>query len=237
MSASKVYFTNFRATFTENLLQKLARLVKKAGMLEQIDFKNQYTAIKIHFGEPGNLAYLRPNYSKVIVDLIKEQGGKVFLTDCNTLYVGGRKNALDHLDSAYTNGYNPFTTGCHLLIADGLKGTDDILVPIDGEYVKEAKIGRAIMDADIFISLSHFKGHESTGFGGALKNIGMAAVPAPENWRCTTPPAPLSLPINASAAEPASATVHTTQFPSQRKRPPSHRINAPAADAASESVR
>lgn len=98
MSASKVYFTNFRATFTENLLQKLARLVKKAGMLEQIDFKNQYTAIKIHFGEPGNLAYLRPNYSKVIVDLIKEQGGKVFLTDCNTLYVGGRKNALDHLD-------------------------------------------------------------------------------------------------------------------------------------------
>lgn len=139
MSASKVYFTNFRATFTENLLQKLARLVKKAGMLEQIDFKNQYTAIKIHFGEPGNLAYLRPNYSKVIVDLIKEQGGKVFLTDCNTLYVGGRKNALDHLDSAYTNGYNPFTTGCHLLIADGLKGTDDILVPIDGEYVKEAK--------------------------------------------------------------------------------------------------
>ena len=152
MSASKVYFTNFRATFTENLLQKLARLVKKAGMLEQIDFKNQYTAIKIHFGEPGNLAYLRPNYSKVIVDLIKEQGGKVFLTDCNTLYVGGRKNALDHLDSAYTNGYNPFTTGCHLLIADGLKGTDDILVPIDGEYVKEAKIGRAIMDADIFIS-------------------------------------------------------------------------------------
>ena len=173
MSASKVYFTNFRATFTENLLQKLARLVKKAGMLEQIDFKNQYTAIKIHFGEPGNLAYLRPNYSKVIVDLIKEQGGKVFLTDCNTLYVGGRKNALDHLDSAYTNGYNPFTTGCHLLIADGLKGTDDILVPIDGAYVKEAKIGRAIMDADIFISLSHFKGHESTGFGGALKNIGM----------------------------------------------------------------
>ena len=173
MSASKVYFTNFRATFTENLLQKLARLVKKAGMLEQIDFKNQYTAIKIHFGEPGNLAYLRPNYSKVIVDLIKEQGGKVFLTDCNTLYVGGRKNALDHLDSAYTNGYNPFTTGCHLLIADGLKGTDDILVPIDGEYVKEAKIGRAIMDADVFITLSHFKGHEATGFGGALKNIGM----------------------------------------------------------------
>lgn len=173
MTASKVYYTNLRTTFNENLLQKLARLIKKAGMLEQIDFDNKYTAIKIHFGEPGNLAYLRPNYSKVVVDLIKEQGGKVFLTDCNTLYVGGRKNALDHMESAYVNGYNPFATGCHIMIADGLKGTDEVLVPIEGEYVKEAKIGRAIMDADIFISLNHFKGHEATGFGGALKNIGM----------------------------------------------------------------
>lgn len=173
MPQSNVYYTNLRTTFQENLLQKLERLVKKAGMLENIDFNNKYTAIKIHFGEPGNLSYLRPNYSKVLVDLIKAQGGKAFLTDCNTLYVGRRKNALDHLDSAYENGYNPFTTGCHIIIADGLKGTDETLVPIDGEYIKEAKIGRAIMDADIFISLNHFKGHESTGFGGALKNIGM----------------------------------------------------------------
>ena len=171
--ASEVYYTNLRTTFHENLLQKLARLVKRAGMLDKIDFSNKYTAIKIHFGEPGNLAYLRPNYSRVIVDLIGSQGGRAFLTDCNTLYVGGRKNALDHLDSAYINGYNPFTTGCHLLIADGLKGTDDIMVPVYGEYVKEAKIGRAIMDADIIITMNHFKGHEATGFGGALKNIGM----------------------------------------------------------------
>ncbi|MBQ7801556.1 MAG: DUF362 domain-containing protein [Oscillospiraceae bacterium] len=171
--ASKVYFTNFRTTYRENLPQKLARLVKKAGILEGIDFENKYTAIKIHFGEPGNLAYLRPNYAKVIVDLIKGAGGKVFLTDCNTLYVGRRKNALDHLEAAYENGYNPFTTGCHVIIADGLKGTDEVLVPIDGDYVKEAKIGRAVMDADIVISMNHFKGHEATGFGGALKNLGM----------------------------------------------------------------
>ena len=172
MGVSKVYYTNMRTTLTENLLQKLARLVKRAGMTD-IDFANKYTAIKIHFGEPGNLAYLRPNYSKVLADLIKEQGGRVFLTDCNTLYVGRRKNALDHLDAAYENGYNPFATGCHVIIADGLKGTDEALVPIDGEYVKEAKIGRALMDADIVISLTHFKGHEAAGFGGALKNIGM----------------------------------------------------------------
>ena len=96
------------------------------------------------------------------------------MPDCNTLYVGGRKNALDHMESAYENGYSPFSTGCHIIIADGLKGTDEVLVPVEGgEYVKEAKIGRAVMDADVFISLSHFKGHEEAGFGGALKNIGM----------------------------------------------------------------
>jgi uncharacterized Fe-S center protein len=173
MEKSKVYFTNMRATSNMNLLQKLEKLVKKAG-IGQIDFKGKYTAIKIHFGEPGNLAYLRPNYAKVIVDVIKEMGGKVFLTDCNTLYVGRRKDALEHLDAAYENGYNPFTTGCQIIIGDGLKGTDEAYVPVPfGECVKEAKIGRAIMDADIIVSLNHFKGHELTGFGGALKNIGM----------------------------------------------------------------
>lgn len=173
MEKSKVYYTDLRTSFTENLPQKLERLIKTAGV-GNIDFKNKYAAVKIHFGEPGNLAYLRPNYAAVVVKVVQELGGKAFLTDCNTLYVGGRKNALDHLDAAYTNGFSPFSTGCHVIIADGLKGTDEELVPVEnGEYIKEAKIGRAIMDADIVISLTHFKGHEATGFGGALKNIGM----------------------------------------------------------------
>lgn len=173
MEKSKVYFTSMRTKINDNLLQKLERLIKTAG-IGNIDFERKYAAIKIHFGEPGNLAYLRPNYAKVVADAIKELGGKPFLTDCNTLYVGGRKNALDHLESAYVNGFSPYSTGCHVLIADGLKGTDEALIPVEGgEYVKEAKIGRAVMDADVFISLSHFKGHEATGFGGTLKNIGM----------------------------------------------------------------
>ena len=173
MDASKVYFTDFKTTMNgETILHKFERLVKAAG-IAQIDFDDKFTAIKIHFGEYGNLAFLRSNYAKVLADIIKELGGKPFLTDCNTLYVGSRKNALDHLDNAYLNGYSPLQTGCHVLIADGLKGTDETLVPINLEYVKEAKIGHAIMDADVFVSLSHFKGHEATGFGGAIKNIGM----------------------------------------------------------------
>lgn len=173
MGKSKVYFTDLRTHDGDNLIKKLQRLIRKAGIGE-IDFNNQYVAIKMHFGEPGNLAFLRPNYAKAVADVVKELGGKPFLTDCNTLYVGGRKNALDHIDSAYANGFVPYATGCHVIIADGLKGTDEALVPVEGgTYVKEAKIGRAVMDADIFITLTHFKGHEATGFGGALKNIGM----------------------------------------------------------------
>lgn len=169
---AKVYFTDFRARPGFNLLQKLQKLIKKAG-IENIDFDNKYVAIKIHFGEPGNLAYLRPNYAKAVADVVKELGGKPFLTDCNTLYVGGRKNALDHIDAAYLNGFTPMSTGCNVIIADGLKGNTETLVPVNGEYIKEAKIGIEIMNADIVISLNHFKGHECTGFGGAIKNIGM----------------------------------------------------------------
>ena len=172
MEKAKVYFTTFHASGSENLLQKLHRLMKTAGF-EQIDFEDKYAAIKLHFGEYGNLAFLRPNYARVVADYVKELGGKPFLTDCNTLYVGSRKDALDHLETAYVNGFSPYQTGCHVIIGDGLKGTDETLVPINGEYVKEAKIGKAVMDADVFISLTHFKGHEMAGFGGTLKNIGM----------------------------------------------------------------
>ncbi len=172
MNKSKVYFTDLHATTQCNLLDKIEKLAIAAG-IKNIDFEKKFVAIKIHFGEPGNLAYLRPNYAKRIVSLIESLGGKPFLTDCNTLYVGGRKNALDHLQSAYENGYNPFSAGCHVIIADGLKGTDEALVDIDLKHVKQAKIGQAIMDADVLITMNHFKGHEATGFGGALKNIGM----------------------------------------------------------------
>ncbi|NCC07024.1 MAG: DUF362 domain-containing protein [Clostridia bacterium] len=173
MMSSKVYFTDMRCKIGVNLQDKLAMLIKKAG-IDTIDFDGKFAAIKIHFGEPGNLAFLRPNFAKTVADAVKQRGGNPFLTDCNTLYPGRRKNALEHIDAAYENGFSPFSTGCNVIIADGLKGTDDVAIPTEGnEYCPAPKIGRAIADADVFISLAHFKGHEATGFGGALKNIGM----------------------------------------------------------------
>ena len=174
MEKAKVFYTDFRTqAFGDGLPTKLQKLMKKAG-IENIDMDGKFVAIKMHFGELGNISYLRPNYARAVVDLVKSLGGKPFLTDCNTMYPGSRKNALEHLECAWQNGFTPLTVGCPILIGDGLKGTDDIEVPVQGgEYVKSAKIGRAVMDADVFISLTHFKGHEATGFGGTIKNIGM----------------------------------------------------------------
>ncbi|MDR2445566.1 MAG: DUF362 domain-containing protein [Spirochaetaceae bacterium] len=175
MGRSKVYFTDMRCRVGDGLLKKLERLITKAG-IDEIDFENKFTAIKIHFGEPGNLAFLRPNFSKVVAEHVKARGGIPFLTDCNTLYVGRRNNAIVHMDAAFENGYTPLSTGVQNIIADGLKGTDDVEVPVvGGEYCKTALIGRTIMDADILISLTHFKGHEVASFGGAIKNIGMGS--------------------------------------------------------------
>lgn len=172
MGPSEVYFTDLHTTPSLNLLKKLERLVKAAGF-EKIDFSRKMTAIKIHFGEPGNLAYLRPNFAAVIASMVKEKGGKPYLTDCNTLYFGERANAPDHLEAAFSNGYNPLSAGCHVIIGDGIKGTDYREIPVNLEYTASAMIGSAIADADIIISMNHFKGHEQTGFGGALKNLGM----------------------------------------------------------------
>ena len=174
MEKSKVYFSDFRTpAYGDGIPTKLKKLIKAAG-IGGIEMDGRLVAIKMHFGELGNVSFLRPNFAKAVADVVKELGGKPFLTDCNTLYPGFRKNALEHLYCAWENGFSPLSTGCPIIIADGLKGTDDIEVPVQGgEYVKNARIGRAIMDADVFISLTHFKGHEVTGFGGAIKNIGM----------------------------------------------------------------
>ena len=175
MNTSKVFFTDMRTKVGESLLVKMDRLIQKAG-IKEIEFNKKFVAIKIHFGEPGNLSFLRPNFAKTLADRIRKLGGMPFITDCNTLYAGRRNNALLHLESAAENGYSVLSTGCQNIIADGIRGTDDIEVPVKGGvYCKTANIGRAIMDADILVSLNHFKGHEGVGFGGAVKNIGMGS--------------------------------------------------------------
>jgi uncharacterized protein len=170
MAKAKVHFIDMR-TSGKNMLDKMESMLGAAGF-GGIDFKDKFVAIKLHFGEPGNLAYIRPNYASRVASIVAAAGGKPFLTDCNTLYKGRRSNAVDHLRAASENGFNRLSTGCDVVIADGLRGTDYREIEIGQRHVARAKIGAAIADADIVVSLTHFKGHEMTGFGGAIKNLG-----------------------------------------------------------------
>lgn len=174
MEKSKVFFTDLRTVPGHDMLTKLERLMNRAG-IGDMDLEGKFTAVKIHFGEPGNLAYIRPNYAARVVDVLRKKGAKVFLTDSNTLYTGGRSNAVDHLNAAMENGFNRIGAHADVIIADGLKGTDYKEVPCGGTYCPSPKIGSAIADADVIISMTHFKGHEQSGFGGALKNLGMGS--------------------------------------------------------------
>ena len=171
---STVWFTDFSASPEMNVLEKLRLLLLEAG-LPKIFRAGQLVAIKVHFGELGNLAYLRPHYVRVAVEELKKLGAKPFLTDANTLYTGTRSNAVDHLLTAYQNGFVLEVVGAPVIIADGLRGADEVEIPVDGVYVKRAKIGAAVALADALLVMTHFKGHEQVGFGGALKNLGMGA--------------------------------------------------------------
>jgi uncharacterized Fe-S center protein len=167
-----VYFTDMRTRRGSSLPAKTQRLFAEAGLDSCIE-KGDLVAIKIHWGEVGNLAYLAPPLVRSIVDKVKENGGNPFITDSNTLYRGGRRNAVDNILTAYRNGFTMETVGAPVLVADGLKGTDYVEVKGRGPHFRTLKISSSIYHADAMIILTHFKGHLLMGFGGAIKNLGM----------------------------------------------------------------
>jgi len=169
---SKVYQIDLRTAHDRSLLKKIEGLAETAG-LEEVVKKHGLIAIKLHFGERGNTAFVRPLLVRPVVDAIRKAGGKPFLTDANTLYVGTRGNAVDHLNTAILNGFDYSVAGAPLVIADGIDGRDDVAVPVGLKWCRETYIASAIARADTLISIAHFKLHEASGFGGAIKNVGM----------------------------------------------------------------
>lgn len=170
--ASKVYFCDLKATMKENLVDKLGRLVREAGLAAVVG-KRDLTAIKLHFGEKGNTAFIRPVFIRKIVDEVKAAGGRPFLTDANTLYAGTRSDAASHLTTAMENGFAFAVAGAPIVIADGLRGKTETAVEVNLKQFDEVYIGTEVVEADAFLSVSHFKGHELSGFGGTIKNVGM----------------------------------------------------------------
>ncbi|MDR3089605.1 MAG: DUF362 domain-containing protein [Desulfobulbaceae bacterium] len=172
MAPATVYSMDLNVKNSKGILPRLTTLMKKAG-LEDVVEKGDLTAIKLHFGELGNTAFVRPLFVRPVVEAVAKVGGKPFLTDASTLYVGQRGNAVDHLNSAVYNGFGYSAVGAPLIIADGLNGCDEIAVPVQSKHFNEAFIAAALVRAQSMISVAHFKLHEAAGFGGAIKNVGM----------------------------------------------------------------
>ena len=169
--AAKVWYSSFRTGKT-SLLDKVERLLTRTGV-EKAIAPQDLVAIKLHFGETGNMAYIRPPYVRRVVDIVKKLGGRPFLTDANTLYAGTRANSVDHLETAIRNGFDYAVVDAPLIIADGITGKDYVKVPVPGKHFKEVNIGSSAYHADAMVVMTHFKCHELTGFGGAIKNLGM----------------------------------------------------------------
>ena len=169
---STVYFIDFRTTERENIYQKMERLLETAGISGTFK-KRDLVALKLHFGELGNTAFIRPVYIRKIVEIVRKHGGEPFLTDANTLYSGARSHAPSHITCAIQNGFAFSVVNAPIVIADGLRGKSEVIVDINRKRFRSVHIASEIARADALISIAHFKGHELSGFGGALKNIGM----------------------------------------------------------------
>jgi Uncharacterized Fe-S center protein len=178
MHESTVYLTGLRARSAhDNKISKVARLIDAIGYAGNLD-PDDLVAIKIHFGERGNDSHINAKFARVAVDKIREGLGKPFISDTNTLYKGSRHNSVDHLHTALEHGFSYATVNAPLIIADGLRGNFTQNVKIAGKHFSSVKIAGAIAEADGMFVMSHFKGHEMSGFGGAIKNLAMGCAPA-----------------------------------------------------------
>lgn len=174
MSApAKVWFAPVRSPKKQSLVTRSGALLDRAG-LKSCVAEGDLVAVKLHFGEQGNTGFVQPIFVREVAKRIREAGGNPFLTDCNTLYRGQRFNAVDHLACAIHNGFSFATVEAPLVIADGLDGRDAVDVPIQGfDHFESVRIGAAAVHSDAMVVVTHVKGHEATGFGGAMKNVGM----------------------------------------------------------------
>lgn len=169
---SDVYFIPRKASPNNSEIDKIKKLIRKMAFSSSIK-ENDQVAIKLHFGEPGLTTFLRPILIRPFSEEIKKCSAHPFLTDANTIYSGKRSSGVQHLESAIRHGFSYTVTGAPIIIADGINSENYVEVEINREFHDKVKIAGEAHRAKAMVVLTHFKGHEMFGFGGAVKNIGM----------------------------------------------------------------
>lgn len=175
---AKVFFAGVKREVGKGFASVFRLLLERSDFADFVrSVRGPFIAVKIHFGELGNNAFVPPDVVRQLVEFLKDFGKKPFLTDSNTVYKGSRSDAVSHLITAYRHGFNLETVGAPVIIADGLRGLQFYEVPFNGKHFDKVKIAASIYEADGVVFLSHFKGHSAAGIGGAIKNIAMGAAP------------------------------------------------------------
>ncbi len=167
-----VFYTDMQTEFGNSLEAKFRKILKKSSFFETIR-EGELVALKVHVGERENLAYLNPNYARIVAEEVKARGAHPFCTDTNTLYSGGRQNGVVHSLTAVQHGFTYATVGAPFIPADGVRGLDYREVEVPGKRFDKVKIAGGIAQADKIVLLSHFKGHIEAGFAGSIKNLSM----------------------------------------------------------------
>ncbi len=170
---SKVFFIKVRDyRKISEIKDKFSHLLEKSRLLESVS-KGDKALIKMHFGEEGNTGFVRPEYVNVVSGILKNKGASVLVSDTNTLYKGKRMNSYDHYQLAHAHGFTKEATLAEVVIPDDSVPENRTRIDINQKHIKTAKVVKIFTECDLLINLAHFKGHMMTGFGGALKNIGM----------------------------------------------------------------
>lgn len=170
---SKVFFIEASAKESgESLEKKTTALFEKAG-LQQVFRPKEIVALKLHVGEPGTKTFVKPSIAAALVECIKKTGARPFLTDTAVLYSSPRATGVGHVQVAEQHGFTLSAVGAPFIPADGILGKDDVMIPIYGKHFEEVAVAAAIAQSRSMLVLSHATGHLGTGFGAAIKNLGM----------------------------------------------------------------
>ncbi|MFA5143450.1 MAG: DUF362 domain-containing protein [Candidatus Omnitrophota bacterium] len=217
--AGKVYFTKVIETDpVETVTAKLSELVDKSRIFDVLR-KKDTTAVKMHFGEEGNTGHVRCEYAGLVCRKIIDSGAKPFLTDTNTLYRGRRTTSADHIKLALEHGFTKKACSADVVVPDDTKKENVSDVRIDGAFFKTVRVASIFLKADSIVGLAHFKGHIMTGFGGALKNIGMGCAAREGKLAQHSEATPI---VNAARCEGCMACVRAC--PADAIRPEGRRI-------------
>jgi len=153
--------------------RKLSALLDGSEAMNIIE-KDDFSGIKLHFGEKNNTGHVEPRFVRQIADAVSKRTKNAFLTDTNVLYKNSlRANSVDHLKIAFDHGFSMEKMGIPVIISDGILGRDYAEIEISKKHFKKVKIARDIASCDSMVVLTHVTGHMYTGLGGAIKNLGM----------------------------------------------------------------